>query len=121
FARLGRRPCPNCGQEVPPSFDAARDDWAGEGAPGEEPPAPDETYPCPHCGAPVPEMSMAHFSFNKPEGACPTCTGLGTVFQANLPLLVDEAKSVRAGAITGWDQNYTRYFGAVLEAAAAHF
>ena len=32
---------------------------------------------CPHCGAAVPEMGMANFSFNKPAGACPTCTGLG--------------------------------------------
>ena len=48
-----------------------------------------ETYPCPNCGAPVPEMGMAHFSFNKPAGACPTCTGLGTVHEANLDQLVD--------------------------------
>ena len=37
---------------------------------------------------------MAHFSFNKPDGACPTCTGLGIVHQANLERLVDEEKSI---------------------------
>ena len=54
--------------------------------------APDETFPCPHCGAPVPELGMANFSFNKPAGACPTCTGLGAVHQADLARLVDESK-----------------------------
>ena len=34
-----------------------------------------DAYPCPHCGGAVPEMGMANFSFNKPAGACPTCTG----------------------------------------------
>jgi excinuclease ABC subunit A len=41
---------------------------------------------------------MAHFSFNKPAGACPTCTGLGTVHQANINRLVDEQKSIPDGA-----------------------
>ena len=46
--------------------------------------SPDEArFPCPHCGAAVPELGMAHFSFNKPAGACPTCTGLGVVRQVN--------------------------------------
>ena len=121
YARLGRRPCPNCGREVPPSFDSYSEEWAGEEGEAEGTPAPDETYPCPHCGAPVPEMIMAHFSFNKPEGACPTCTGLGTVFQANLKRLVDEEKSVLEGAIVGWEKNYVQYYATVLEAAARHF
>ena len=42
---------------------------------------------------------MAYFSFNKPEGACPTCTGLGTVHQANIERLVDEGKSLLDGAV----------------------
>ena len=66
--------------------------------------APARSYPCPHCGAPVPEMGMANFSFNKPEGACPTCTGLGTVHQADLERLVDESKSILDGAVHGWDR-----------------
>ncbi|HLI07938.1 MAG TPA: hypothetical protein VKV40_15320 [Ktedonobacteraceae bacterium] len=46
--------------------------------------APEATFPCPHCSQPVPEISMAHFSFNKPEGACPTCTGLGIIHQVTI-------------------------------------
>ena len=44
-----------------------------------------------------PEIGMANFSFNKPAGACPTCTGLGSVQQANLERLVDRSKSVSGG------------------------
>src|SRR6266699_4395030 len=109
FARLGHRPCPTCGKDVPPSFDssleqtraalpvapdrvadahtsrfeqAARKEnaaWASESSADDDASAPEETFPCPHCGAPIPETAMPHFSFNKPAGACPTCTGLGSV------------------------------------------
>ena len=77
FARLGHRPCPKCGQDVPPlTSQAIAEDWHDD---SDE--SGSESFPCPHCGAPIPEMGMANFSFNKPDGACPTCTGLGVVRQ----------------------------------------
>src|SRR5436309_10122625 len=89
FARLGHRPCPTCGKDVPPSFDPSNAEWESESSVGDDAAAPEETFPCPHCGTPLPEFGMAHFSFNKPDGACPTCTGLGSVHQVNLKRLVD--------------------------------
>ena len=89
FARLGHRPCPSCGKDVPPSFDPSNMEWECESSDGEAD-AAEETFPCQHCGLPVPVIGMANFSFNKPDGACPTCTGLGNVHQANIGLLVDE-------------------------------
>ena len=56
-------------------------------------------YPCPHCQTAVSQLSMSHFSFNKPAGACPTCTGLGEILQANLSLLLDESKSIVDGGV----------------------
>ena len=79
------------------------------------------SFPCPHCGASIPEIGMAYFSFNKPEGACPTCTGLGTVHQANLERLVEEEKSILEGAVSGWNASYIQYYVTNLEAAAAHY
>ncbi len=117
YARLGHRPCPNCAKDVPPPFDLSGADWEEEpdedGAPGLE-----ETFPCPHCGAPVPEISMAHFSFNKPEGACPTCTGLGVVREANLKRLVDEEKTIDEGAVDGWNAFFIQYHSGTLESAS---
>ncbi|HEY3358663.1 MAG TPA: excinuclease ABC subunit UvrA [Polyangia bacterium] len=119
FARLGHRPCPACGQDIAPSTDPSHADWDGESTADDE--APEEAFPCPRCGAPVPELGMAHFSFNKPAGACPTCTGLGSVHEADVRRLVDEEKSIPAGAITGRDANYVKYYTATLQKAAAHY
>ena len=121
FARLGHRPCPNCGKDVPPSFVASQTEWDAESSADADDAASEETFPCPHCGAPVPEINMAHFSFNKPEGACPTCTGLGTIHQANLQRLVDEGKSIRDGAVIGWDANYLKYNVSTLQSAASYY
>lgn len=113
FARLGHRPCPTCGKDVRPLSDpsSAEDDAAAQ----------EETFPCPHCGAPMPELGMAHFSFNKPDGACPTCTGLGVVRQANVKRLVDEQASIRDGAVSGWNTFQITYNTPILRAAAAHY
>src|SRR5512133_1610929 len=49
FACLGHRPCPKCGEDVPPAlltgiFEAEESDWAGDESAGEA-----EQTPCPHC------------------------------------------------------------------------
>ncbi len=121
FARLGHRPCPNCGRDVPPGFDPSSIEWEGETGGDGDLPAPEETFPCPHCGAPIPEIGMEHFSFNKPEGACPTCTGLGTVHQANLARLVDEQKHIAEGAVAGWDAFHIEYYSNVLRESASYY
>jgi excinuclease ABC subunit A len=113
FARLGHRPCPNCGADIPPAYDVG-DDKTDEEDSG-------EMYPCPQCGTLAPEFSMGHFSFNKPAGACPTCTGLGAVHSPNVDRIVDQAKTIRGGAIWGWEQfHFDRYISA-LEAAGRHY
>src|SRR5579884_1982568 len=121
FARLGHRPCPNCSKDVPPSFDLSNAEWESESGTDDDASAPEETFPCPHCGTPIPQISMANFSFNKPAGACPTCTGLGTVQQVNIQRLVDEQKSIRDGAVSGWDLFHINYNTPILQAAAAHY
>jgi excinuclease ABC subunit A len=63
FARLGHRPCPACGKDVPPSFDPSNAGLENESSLDDDSSAPEETFPCPHCGAPVAEIGMANFSF----------------------------------------------------------
>ncbi|MEO7002915.1 MAG: excinuclease ABC subunit UvrA [Ktedonobacterales bacterium] len=129
FARLGHRPCPTCGKDLPPVFGSANAEWEGEAgnefnsdsSMDDDGAAPEGSFPCPQCGAPVPEIGMAHFSFNKPDGACPTCTGLGNVHQANIKRLVDEHKSIVDGAVAGWDTFHITYNTPILQAAAAHY
>lgn len=121
FARLGHRPCPTCGQDIPPGFNIMDEEWQGdtdiEGNSSEV----EEFFPCPHCASQVPKISMANFSFNKPAGACPTCTGLGSIHQVQIRRLVDETKSIPAGAIAGWDIHYITYYLSTLENSAAYY
>jgi excinuclease ABC subunit A len=131
YARIGRRTCPACGKEVPAtgrSSVSAPVEWEGEtgaagdeAAPTENSAGPEAIFPCPHCGAPVPELDMANFSFNKPEGACPTCTGLGSVHRANIERLVDEQKSIPDGAVLGWNAALIKYYSDVLRAAGVYY
>ena len=120
FARLGHRACPNCAKDVPPRFATSSLDWEVDSG-ADEDHVPEETYPCPHCGKAVPVLNMAHFSFNKPEGACPTCTGLGSVHQADLSSLVDEQKSILEGGVVGWNAILINYHGSILQNAARHY
>jgi excinuclease ABC subunit A len=121
FARLGRRLCPSCSKEIPPSFGLSSPEWEAETGADDENTASDAAFPCPHCGASIPEIGMAYFSFNKPEGACPTCTGLGVVHQANIKRLVDEQKSILGGAVSGWDIHYINHYTSTLQAAADYY
>ena len=113
WARVGHRPCPACGEDVPPAYDVASDDDWDEAAAG--------ALPCPHCGAPVPNLVMGDFSFNKPAGACPTCTGIGAVHRADAARLVDEERSVEGGAVLGWPRALVEHNIRVLRAAARHY
>jgi excinuclease ABC subunit A len=67
-------------------------------------PTTDETlstsYACPDCGTSLAEITPRLFSFNSPFGACPTCSGLGTVQKVDPDRLVpDPSLSIRDGAI----------------------
>jgi excinuclease ABC subunit A len=117
YARLGHRPCPRCGEDVPPPLlESSTEDWQDE---SDESPA--GTYPCSHCGAAVPEMGMADFSFNKPAGACPTCTGLGVVRQVIVSRLIDESRSIPENAVKGWIDFLINRNSQILQNAGAYF
>src|SRR5438270_9476632 len=45
FARLGHRPCPTCGKDVPPSFDLSHAEWEGESSADDDDSAAEETFP----------------------------------------------------------------------------
>lgn len=54
----------------------------------------------PDTGLSYPEPAPHTFSFNSPQGACPTCRGLGTVNRADeRKIIPDPSRSIYAGAI----------------------
>lgn len=64
-----------------------------------------QNYACPDCGVSLEELTPRMFSFNNPFGACPTCSGLGTMMKIDPALVVpDESLSLAKDAISvsGW-------------------
>lgn len=58
------------------------------------------TLMCPSTGISYPEHEPSLFSFNSPYGACPTCSGLGEVAEADLEKIIpDPSKSIKKGGI----------------------
>lgn len=58
---------------------------------------------CVDCGTSCPELSPRLFSFNSPQGACPTCNGLGMHMEFAPELLVPAPeRSLLEGAIAVW-------------------
>lgn len=117
YARLGYRPCPKCGKDVPPpTFDFTDEDWLAD--PDE---SPDGSFPCPYCSAALPELGMANFSFNKPAGACPTCSGLGVVRQVIVKRLINENMSIQENPVEGWTEFHLSYYAKILQSAGKYF
>src|SRR5215207_6642204 len=72
-------------------------------------PAAEETlsqnYSCSECGTGLSEITPRLFSFNSPYGACPTCSGLGTLMGVDADKIVpDPDRSIDAGAVAPWPE-----------------
>ena len=87
FSRLGSHRCPN-GHAVPPTINVAAE----------------RPIVCPECGAEFFGPSAEQLAFNG-EGACPACSGTGTVREVNRDVLVpDESLTIEQGAVAPWNQ-----------------
>ena len=59
-----------------------------------------QRYACPdHPDELIPELTPRLFSFNAPEGACPTCTGLGTRMEIDPSLVFNNNLTIAEGGI----------------------
>ncbi len=75
-----------------------------------------EKFACPTCGISLPEIEPRTFSFNTPHGACPTCTGLGSMMEFDPDLTLDPARSLADGAVKPWSRDTATIYHAMLEA-----
>ncbi len=63
-------------------------------------------YACPDCGISIEELSPRMFSFNSPYGACPECSGLGTLMRISEDsIFPDRSLSLRQGALNAMGFN----------------
>ncbi|UBZ06895.1 excinuclease ABC subunit UvrA [Salegentibacter mishustinae] len=55
---------------------------------------------CPTTGISYPNPEPNTFSFNSPKGACPSCNGIGTLYQVNIDKIIPNySKSIKNGAL----------------------
>ena len=69
---------------------------------------------CPDCGISFGEITTRSFSFNSPEGACPNCSGIGTLIKVDPELCVTNPKlSLNEGAVrtAGWNFDDPKSWG----------
>ena len=130
YAKLGERPCPKCSTVIRPAFENDRapanlwdneDEFATSLNEAEKTIDNDRFVNCPECGTKLAELVMADFSFNKPNGACPTCSGLGVISQLNIKAILDESKSIRDGAVSSWDNSLISFYINAMIAAGKYY
>jgi excinuclease ABC subunit A len=83
-----------------------------------------QNYACPDCGISIEELNPRMFSFNNPYGACPTCTGLGTLMKMDPDLVLpDKSLSLLNGAIkgVGWNQSKDSMGLMYVESLGKHY
>ncbi|MGL5406103.1 MAG: excinuclease ABC subunit UvrA [Propionibacteriaceae bacterium] len=68
----------------------------------------------------IEELEPRQFSFNAPWGACPVCSGLGTMLEVDPELIVpDDELSLEGGAIAPWtNAHIVKYFSHVFDSLA---
>ena len=81
-----------------------------------------QRFSCIDCGFSFPEITPRMFSFNSPQGACPTCNGLGTkrFFEPTF-IVPNPSLSLREGAILPWKRRGESFLVPLLEGLARHF
>jgi excinuclease ABC subunit A len=84
-----------------------------------------QNFACSDCGISIEELTPRMFSFNNPYGACPVCSGLGTLLKIDPDLIIpDRSKSLAEGAVVvgGWNmENENSYSRMFINALADHY
>ena len=79
-----------------------------------------ENFSCPICGFTIPDLEPRLFSFNAPNGACPTCNGLG--FSRKIDpkaLIVDSTLSLEGNVFQKYAKTDSIYYREIEQTAIA--
>jgi len=79
-------------------------------------------FACPVSGFTIEEIEPRLFSFNAPQGACPSCDGLGVKMFFDPEMVVpDDRLSLSEGAVAPWADSSGQYYMQTLDSIAKHF
>ncbi len=67
-------------------------------------------FRCPLCGYVPEEITLSHFSFNSPTGACPDCHGLGSLLNFTEDSTINPDKTIDDGCVMPWTPDSYYYF-----------
>ena len=76
-----------------------------------------ERFSCPVDNVSLPEIEPRTFSFNSPEGACPTCTGLGKILKVEPDLLFSPELTINEGGILPFANTFENetWYGRIIK------
>jgi len=81
-----------------------------------------ERFACPTHGPSLIELEPRIFSFNAPHGACPRCTGLGSMMEIDPDLVVpDPGLSIGEGAVAPWATSGSDYYDQLAKALTERY
>ncbi|TSC86048.1 MAG: excinuclease ABC subunit A [Microgenomates group bacterium Gr01-1014_7] len=82
-----------------------------------------ERFACPVDNVSLPEIEPRTFSFNSPHGACPKCTGLGSLLKVDPDLILNPILSIAEGGILPWSKLATNetWFTRLIEAVGKQY
>lgn len=82
-----------------------------------------EKFACPICNIALPEIEPRTFSFNSPHGACPTCTGLGSLLKVDPEGILNPILSIAEGGVLAWSRlgESETWFSRLIEAVGCEY
>ncbi|MBA2876227.1 excinuclease ABC subunit UvrA [Thermaerobacillus caldiproteolyticus] len=113
YEKLGERKCFNCQTTTLPSLENP--------APDEESSGYKQYIYCPNCHQRLEKLTLSDFSFNTPDGACPTCDGLGKVDDIRIEYVFNEDFSLSEGCVNIWNGAYGEYQKSIFKAACDYY
>ena len=76
-------------------------------------------FACVECGISYPELEPRMFSFNAPQGACPSCSGLGEIQRFDEALVIpDPSLCLEEGCVKPWGGAWQSYYIQMLSSLA---
>ncbi len=82
-----------------------------------------ERFACPVDNIALSEVEPRLFSFNSPHGACPECTGLGSIMEIDPEAVINPILSIMEGGILPWSKLGTSetWFTRLIEAVGKEY